>query len=184
MMFGLYRIHSGAKIVESSYDFDKQQIGPYKLPITLPYIPEECNGDVFYKYKYYTALLQDPNALAVFNLNNACLCVACNTYLYETVLNVNTKLELQQWAFRQPIQPTVFEHIGYERTYQNCLAVSQYPAFLLRVANSLNAFGYEDAIVGDPLVNPPMSLYRELINSEAQAVYFDKKTQQPKFLFK
>ncbi len=59
-------------IVPSSYDYDTQTIGPYTLPVHIDYAQEYCNGDRFYKYKYYQALLQDENALAVFNVNNYC----------------------------------------------------------------------------------------------------------------
>lgn len=184
-MFGLYRMRCGSTIVESSYDYDTQTIGPYVLPLNLPYIPESCSqGDVFYKYKYYTALLKDDEALAVFNLNNYCLVVVRRYQVYETVLDDESKLELLQWSFTKPLAPIVYSHIGYEKSYHNCLAVSQYPNQLVRAANERNAYGYTDAIEGVPLLDPPLSLYKELLNSEAKAVYFDTVSKQPKFLFK
>ncbi|MCM1218888.1 MAG: hypothetical protein NC548_30770 [Lachnospiraceae bacterium] len=171
-------------IVPSSYDYDKQCIGPYTLPLDLPYISEYCNGDRFHRYQYYTALLQDEKALAVFNVNNYCLCVVRKDMAYETDLGLNPKLELLQWAFTNVLNVPLYEHVGFIKSYHNCLAVTQLPTYLIRVMGSKKACDFEDDFDGAPMVNPPLSLYRELVNSEAKAVYFDTTSNQVKFLFK
>lgn len=171
-------------IVPSSYDYDTQTIGPYTLPVHIDYAQEYCNGDRFYKYKYYQALLQDENALAVFNVNNYCLCVVCRDHAYETDLNAASKLELLEWRFPFPIEAAVYQHVGFVKSYHDCLAVTQFPTYLIRALGSQKAYELEDEFEGVPLVDPPLSLYRELVNSEAKAVYFDTISKQPKFLFK
>ena len=170
--------------MQSSYDYDTHQIGPYTLPIHIDYVAEYCNGDRFYLYKYYKALLDDEDALAVFNVNNYCLCVVRKNLAYETVLDPLSKLELLQWNFPTEMKTTIFERVGFIKTYQDCLAVSQFPTSLIREINSDKAYEFTDKFDGVPLVNPPYSLYRELVNSEAKAVYYDTVSQTTKFLFK
>ena len=41
---------------------------------------------------------------------------------------------------------------------------------------------FKEQVDGVPLVNPPLALYKELINSDAKAVYFDTISNKPKFL--
>lgn len=177
-------MRSGAKIVQSSYDYDTHRIGPYMLPFHIDYIEECCNGDIFHLYQYYQALLADDSALAVFNVNNYCLCVVQRYRAYETDLNPVSKLELLEWTYGQLGGYQYFAHVGFEKSYHDCLAVTQFPTSLLRAANDKNAYSYEDAFDGVPLENPPYALYRTLVNSEAKAVYFDVVSHQPKFLFK
>lgn len=182
--FGLYRKRCGAKIVKSSYDFDTGMIGPYAVPINLPYVPESEGNAMFHEYNYYQALLQDDAAIAVFNLNNYCLCVLTHTQLYQTVLQVDTKLELMTWNFRSPIVKANYQHIGYIRSYHDCLAVSQYPTYLIREVNSQLAEDFTTPIVGKPMIDPPLALYKELLNNEAEAIYYDLVDLEPKLLFK
>lgn len=182
--FGLYRKRCGAKIVRSSYDFDTGMIGPYKVPISLPYVHENAGHSMFHEYNYYQALLQDEAAIAVFNLNDYCLCVLTPTRLYQTVLQIDTKLELLSWDFHCSIVKERYQHIGYVRSYHDCLAVSQYPTYLIREVNSQLAEDFTTPITGKPLVDPPLALYKELLNSEAEAIYYDLVDLEPKLLFK
>lgn len=129
-------------------------------------------------------MLADERAIAVFNVNNYCLCVVTRNGAYEIPATNTPKLELVQWAFREPLPMPIYEHVGYVKTYHDCLAVSQLPTYLLREVASNKALDFEEPIVGRPQLNPPLSLYRELLKSEAKAVYFDEVKQQPVFLYK
>lgn len=177
---------SGAKIVQSSYDYDTHTIGPYTLPFTLYYVNEHNEPNRFPVYKYYEALLRDEEAIAVFNVNNYCFCVVRRNMAYECAVRDNEKLDLVNFVYRQPLDIPYYERVGYIKSYHECLAVSQFPTSLVRVANSDTAYQFTEHFDGVPLVDPPLSLYKELLNHEdgAQAVYFDTISKQPKFLFK
>ena len=187
-MPGIYRVAYGSRIVQSSYDFEKQQIGPIKVPVKLNYIPADSQRNNFCMYRFYEEMLKNPNSLAVFNLNNYCLVVVERTCMYEvSYLKVTekrfSKLELLDWTFSYPIDLPIYNHVGYVKTYHNCWAVSQYPEFLVEDTVTKNLYGFEEKLQCSPVVNPPLSLYRELINSDAQAVYMSSVDGLPKFIY-
>lgn len=186
-MFGLYRTRCGGEIVQSFYDFDKQQIGPYKIPIKLNYIPERSCYDVFEKYRYYEELVKSFDALAIFNINNYCFVIIERCRVYQvpyskTADTTRHKLELLSWNLPEPLDVPVYNHIGYIKTFHKCKAVSQYPTYLVQDAVTGEIPGFTEKLNGVPLVDPPLSLYRELINSDAKAVYFDTISNETKFL--
>ena len=182
-MFGIYRRTYGDTIVKSSYDFETSTIGPYKLPIKINHVETE-NANLFPEYKFYEALVNDSTALAVFNVNNYCLCVVSKTMAYEKAATDTPKIELVCWPFRHPLNVPTYESIGYVKSYHDCLAVSQMPNSLLRDVATKEVLDFTEPLVCEPFINPPLSLYRELLTSDAKAVYMDKNTMQPKFLYK
>ena len=180
---GIYRIACGARIVQSTFDFETGTIGPIVTPLRLACIESETFNK-FPLYKFYQAMLADETALAVFNVNNYCLCVITRNGAYEVAATDTPKLELAQWSFREPLKLPIYEHIGYIKSHHDCLAVSQYPTFLLREVGSNKAVDFETPIVGNPTIKPKLALYKELIQTEAVAIYFDESTQQSKLLYK
>lgn len=186
-MFGLYRMKSGGKIVQSFYDFDKQQIGPYHVPIPLNYVPEMSTCNQFMIYRFYEELVKSHDALAIFNINNYCFVVVERYRVYQVAYSkvadtTRHKLELLNWVLPEPLNVPVYNHIGYIKTYHQCKAVSQYPTYLLQDATTGEVLDFNEKLDGIPLVEPPLSLYRELIESDAKAVYFDTVSNKPKFL--
>ena len=129
-------------------------------------------------------MLADETALAVINVNNYCLCVITRTGAYEVPATDTPRIELAQWSFKEPLKLPIYEAIGYVKSYHKCLAVSQYPNYLLREVGSRKAVGFETAIIGNPEINPKLALYKELIKTDAEAVYFDQATQSLQFLYK
>ena len=186
-MFGLYRMRSGAEIVQSYYDFDKQQIGPIHVPIHLNYIPELSTHNSFAIYRFYEELVKNTEALAIFNINNYCFVIVERYRVYQAAYSkiadtTRHKLELLNWVLPTPIDVPVYNHIGFVKTYPKCKAVSQYPTYLIADAVTQEIPGFNEPIDGIPLVDPPLALYKELINSDAKAVYFDTISNKPKFL--
>ena len=129
-------------------------------------------------------MLNDSKALAVFNVNNYCLCVVTRTYAYQVPATDTPHLDLVSWMFKEPLNIPVYEHVGYVKSYHDCLAVSQMPNRLIRQVASNKVEDFTETLECEPMVNPPISLYRELLTSDAKAVYMDANTQQPKFLYK
>lgn len=179
---------SGGKIVESFYDFDTQQIGPIRLPLNLPYLPEDGAGNRFPIYRYYEELLKDPDALAIFNLNNYCFVLVQRSLVYEVAPTRNydpkkNKLELISWRLPEPLTVPIYNHIGYVKSKHKCLAVSQYPTYLVEDVATKELDGFTQKPEGVPLVNPPLALYKDLLKTDAEAVYFDTVEMKPKFLY-
>ena len=182
-MFGIYRRTSGDTIVKSSFDYNTSTIGPYTLPIKVNHIPTE-NVNKFREYKFYEVMLNDPQALAVFNVNNYCLAVLTRYAVYQVPPRDGMKLDLVNWVFKEPLKFPVYEHIGFVKSYHECLAVTQMPTHLIRKVASNKAEDFTETLQCNPVVNPPLQLYKELLNSDAKAVYMDAVTQQPVFLYK
>ena len=162
---------SGAEIVQSSFDYDTSTIGPFKIPIKLTHVPSETVNN-FQISAFYNAMVCDERALAVFNVNNYCLCVVTRNGAYQVPATNTPKLELTQWTFDHPLDIPVYEHIGYVKTYHKCLSISQLPTFLVRELGSDKAIGFSTKLTGNIVTSPPLSLYKqELIQTDADAVY-------------
>lgn len=182
-MVGLYRMRSGGEIVQSSFDFDTSTIGPYHIPVKLNYVPESSIVNNIPLYRFYQEMVKSGQALAIFNVNNYCLAILERTCLYEIApFPSQTKLDLVAWNFSEPITSVVYNHIGYVKTFHKCKAISQYPTYLLADSVTGKIPDFTEQVEGVPLIDPPLSLYRELINSDAKAVYFDTISNKPKFL--
>lgn len=132
-------------------------------------------------------MLSNPKAIAAFNLNNYCIVVVEPTYIYEVnplgkFDAKHTKLDLVQWRLNLPIPTKMVRHIGFVKSYGTYMAVSQYPTYLFQDLSSFEIVGFEEGLKAMPRVNPPLSLYKELITSDAKAVYMDDASGTPMFL--
>jgi len=175
---------SGSIIVQSSYDYEEQRIGPYSVPIKFNYVPTGGTENAIPLYRLYEELLANNEILAVFNLNNLCICTLYADKLIQVPIGKNSKEnDLSQWRFRYPIITPQLRHVGFVATYQDCLAVTQAPYHLTvnRVGTLSDGFG---KLTCNALENPPYSLYKELVEKNADAVLFDLDKQEPVFLFK
>lgn len=164
---------SGAEIVQSSFDYETSKIGPYTLPVKLSHVATE-NVNNFQVNTFYKAMMLDERALAVFNVNNYCLCVVTRNGMYEVSVNGAPLQELEQWTFQHPLNVPVYEHVGYVKTYHKCLTVYQFPTYLVRELGSNKALGFEEALPEDIVVNPPLSVYKQLIQTDAAAACMRK----------
>lgn len=185
--FGIHRIVSGGEIAESTYDFDTQTIGPYRIPIALSYVLESNNGERIDHYRIYEELLNNPKAIAALNLNNYCIVVIEPTYIYEVnpfskLVAHQIKLDLVHWNLPARITTRQVRKIGYIKSYGTCKAVSQYPYCLLQDLSTMEVIGFKEQLASTPVVEPPLQLYKELINSDAKAVYMDSVSGAPMFL--
>lgn len=173
----------GSEIVEASYNYDSRTIGPYTLPVDIHYDLESCQGNAFSLYHYYDVLRKDEEALAVFNVNNYCFCVVHNEYM--RMIEVGNKYServLPSWRFDRPLNPVPYKHIGWVKTYQNCKAVYTWPWKMIQNTETGDVWSFKDKIVGTPLENPPLSLYKKLIETEHKGVYFDTTSNMPVFI--
>lgn len=132
-------------------------------------------------------MLKDDNAIAVFNNCNNTIVVVCPNKMYTVpVVDKPTKKEekaLREFTFDKTIELPQYRHIGYIKTYPKCKAVYEYPWKLIQCISDGSIVDYQNnTLEGTPLENPPYSLYKELINTEHDAVYFDLDTAQIKYL--
>lgn len=185
MTNGLYRRALGGEIVHASYDYTTGTIGPYTIP-TYIHPPEHNNPDNFAMYRYYEVLLGDNEALAVFNNGNYCFAIIRRDMVYmvpyQRVVTRAFADQYTKFKLDPPIQSPVYKHIGYIRTHQECKAVAQLPYFLLQREDTGETPDIQDKVSGTPLVNPQLSLYKLLLDTDYKAVYYDLDTCQPVFL--
>lgn len=176
----------GGEIVESSYDYDTQTIGPYHNPVEVHLNQFASQGNSFSRYKYYQILNEDESALAVFNVSNRYFGVLCKDRFYErTFLKddlIRRKRNLPNIQFETPMQIPEYRHIGWIKTYQKCKAVYTYPWKLLQDVNTGELDGFNTKIDGEPLVDPPLVLYKELLDTDYRGVYYDLVKCMPVFI--
>lgn len=93
--------------------------------------------------------------------------------------------ELPLWNFEKPLPLPEGKHIGYIRTYDRSKVVYHYPWYLYyneQFKRFLDVRFSRCEVEGVPMENPPLSLYKELLNTEYNAVYIDSITNKPIFL--
>ena len=172
-LFGLWRRALGSKIVEGSYDVEHRRIGPYIIPDDAPagILPDV--GNYLMPVSCYYAAMQNINgALAVVQICNDEVGVLTPHSFYLIVKpNVSGgHQELYETILRNPMQVPEYRHIGYIKTWQRSQLVYQYPWYLIQDMSG-TVVDYNVTIADNVVVDPPLTLYRELIHSEHEAVY-------------
>lgn len=176
----------GGEIVESFYDYGTQSIGPYHNPVEVHYNAELSSGNSFAKYKYYQIMNEDEEALAVFNVANTYFGVLRKDRFYERKFLddslIRGRVLLPDIIFDTPINIPTYRHVGWIKTYQKCKAVYTYPWKLLQNVETGEIDGFDVKISGDPIIDPPLTLYKELLNTDSRGVYYDLVTCRPVFI--
>lgn len=181
----MYRLAFGSKIVQSSYDFDTHKIGPYTCPIDIKYNLENQQGNAVSPYQYYELFRACEDVLAIFNNGNYCFVAIHTDYVsFEPFSASDFKLaeKLPVFPRGKKLSVGTYKHIGYLRTYQDCKAVYQWPWYLIQNVDTGEVPDISDKITGIPMENPPLSLYKELLKTDFNAVYFDTVTNKPIFI--
>jgi hypothetical protein len=176
----------GSEIVESFYDYETHTIGPYTVPLNISYNQGSCQGNAFSMYRYYDTMMKDEEALAVFNVNNYCLCVLHKDYIrmihVQPAFSKSGQKPLPAFNITPPITVPEYKHIGWVKTYQKCLAVYTWPWHLIQNKITGEVWNFKDKISGRPLENPPLGLYKELVETDHRGVYFDLDKNAPVFI--
>ena len=172
----------GSEIVESFYDYDTHMIGPYYLPVDIHYDTESCQGNAFSVYRLYEVLNDDEKALAVFNVNNYCFCVVRKDHIRMIPYSYSDHMNLPAWDITPFIQKDTYKHVGWVKTYQKCKATYTWPWKLIQNVNTGEVWSCVEKIKGTPLENPPLSLYKSLIDTPYKGVYFDLEQNKPVFI--
>lgn len=186
MTDGKYRISFGAPIVNASYNYETQEIGPYRCPFHIGYHKESSGERGYSEYQFYEIFRQYDDALAVFVVNNYFFCVLHkHRVTYQPFIGHDDKSrrhlpEVPKNYKMDPI-PT-YEHIGYIKTYGQNKNVFAYPDYLVRNVATGEVPYVKDKVMGKPLINPPVTLYKELLKTNAKAVYFNTATCKPIFI--
>lgn len=128
---------------------------------------------------------QYDKVLAVFNNGNYCFAVITEQTVelipYDKT-EIYKKYNLPIFQHKTPIQLPNYSHIGFEKTYQECKAVYSWPWYLLGDLDTGQIFDYECKLSGTPLVDPPLSLYKYLLDTDYDAVYYDFDARKPVFI--
>lgn len=169
-MFGLYRRACGGEIVKSFYDFDTQSIGPYVLPVDLYYNVQASQVNQIYEYIFYNVINSSSDILAVFNLNNSCIACVTERILRELDVNGLPDLKLPAIAFTTPIKVPSLEPIGYWKTYQENLTVTQLPYKMFRDKGTNLIDGTDIQCPTSFLKDPPLPIYKTLVGTDNNVV--------------
>lgn len=186
--FGLYRIHFGSEPVETSYDYETGKVGLFYCPIKLTPNAHSEIVNTIPLHCFYRLLQNHKDAIAVWNVNNSTIAILTPETLSLRAPNGDTVLDgedLPLWRFDNSILLPEGKHIGYVRTYDKSKVVYHYPWYLYYNAQYnrfLDARFSGCKVEGVPMTDPPLSLYKELIATDYNAVYLDSITKKPVFL--
>ena len=140
------------------------------------------------KYRFYEMMQKHEDALAIFNNNNYCFCLLFQDRIEMHPFYLKDALETRKNTFPiiyfdVPLKIKQYRHVGYCKTYQECKAVFVHPWYMMQEVGTKTACGFETEITGEPVVSPPLSIYKELLkHPEYKGVYLDSVTQQPVFI--
>lgn len=175
----------GSRIVQSFFDYDTSTIGPYTLPVKINYDTSSSQGNSFSVYRFYELLNKHEDALAVFNNNNYCFCLVfkdCLQMVPYRPSDIKPGASLPVINFETNLPVPTYKHVGWVKTYQDCKAVYSWPWKLIQDIDTGDIWDFENKIEGEPLENPPLSLYKQLIDTEHRGIYFDVKQNKPMFI--
>ena len=126
------------------------------------------------------------DALAIFNDNNYCFVILTrNQVLFEPYAIGDRQRRgntYPEFNILQPLNIPEYTHVGWVKTYQKCIATYTWPWKLLYDASSNNIVDSLTPVKGVPLANPPLSLYKSLIDTEFDAVYIDSLSNEPVYI--
>lgn len=172
MDVGLYRIAPGSEIRKSSYNYELNQIGPYKFIAPIPYLKKyHIEHAEPSRYYLYEAILGNPNALAAFFTSNTYVAIV---YPHKITYVGCYNNELIEYKFETKLEVPKLEHIGYVKTYCECKTIATLPYKLMYNKETQLAY-LRDVWVplqGNPVLNPPLSLYKELLEHEGTEACF------------
>lgn len=182
---GLYRISSGSRIIEASFDFDTQLIGPYYFPLKI-HPNKSTNVSSIPIAIMYDNMIADDRILAIFNNCNECMAAMSAkqvwfipTYVKDAFYHPELRkvYNIEGGPQQPPWQP-----IGFERTVINCFDAFIPPFKLIANLNTGVICGFKDKLTCTPMLNPPVTLYKELVATSHRGVYIDKETEKRIFI--
>lgn len=156
-------------------------IGPYKVPNGPSFSEDAQQSNPFAHYMFYKLMLDDADILAVFNVNNYCFGILRKNIFFMRFYEESEK-QLPAYIIDPPLNLPNYQHIGYVKTYPKCKTVYHYPWYLIQNADTGEVPGYGNININNPLVNPPLALYKALLNTDCTGVYFDMTKGVPVFI--
>lgn len=154
------------------------------IPVKLNPTSEASTENKIPEYRMYEELLKSSEVLAVFNLNNYCICVLYKDRLIQVgISKEKPPADLVMWNFKEDIKVPNVTHVGFIATKQDCLAVTEAPHHLTVDENGILSDGF-GKLEFNAMHNPPYSLYKELVRNRADAVLYDVDQQRPVFINK
>lgn len=172
----------------SSYDYDTRMIHGIDTQIELIGDKDTGMNNSIPIFRFWELMQKNRDAIATWNVNNGTIALLTNNFLYLRNLDGSGHMgneELPVWKLPNPIQPVFGVHIGYVRTIDKTKLVYHYPWYLFynpATRQFLDERFAGETLIGEPKVNPPMSLYKELLDTDCNAVYVDSLTNKPIFM--
>lgn len=182
----LYRLACGGEIVQSTYDFETHRLGPYLIEGAPPlfYNDSYTKADIIEPAQLYNTLQAFPDAIACFNANNAWVFAITKTHQFMCNPTGNPKNRPNNKMFPIKVNSKDYYAVGFVKTYPKCKAAFNLPYYLLMDASTGILVDYDVKLPQKPVVNPPYSLYRSLVNTEHDAIWMDSASNQIHYLDK
>lgn len=178
----------GSEPVEALYDYGARRIGPFRTQIEILFDHEASPLNTIPICKFYAILQRNPDAIAVWNVNNSTIAMLTKTQLYLRTPDGGSHFNnepLPIWNLPMSLMVPEGKHIGWVRTYDKTKVVYHYPWYLCYNEESkrfLDCRFAKEEVKGKPKPNPPLSLYKELLETPYNAVYVDEETNTPIFM--
>lgn len=143
------------------------------MPVTLPF-SHDYDGQSLPIYRFYEEMMKSREALAVVDINGNYFGVIEKDGCY--LISAKDGIESRHKMFNQPLDIPEYRHIGYRKTYPKNLSVFHYPWYLLQDIKTGEVLDFERCIIQEVLVDPHVGLYKNLVNTDFDAIYFDTYT--------
>lgn len=170
----IWRRQFGGMIYEDvNYYPGVRQVGIYNFPSDMldlnlgedkPYhIPDSV---------FYSMMQLYSDALAVFEVRGDELAILTDQLLHLLVKPNIEAISKKTYTFRHknPIIHKTYKHVGYIKTYQPSFLIYQWPYYLLQDTDG-KIVDYDVVVTEQLQEQPPLAIYRDLINTEYDAVY-------------
>lgn len=125
-------------------------------------------------------MLKSREALAVVDINGSFYAIIEKDRCY--YISAKDGLECNLRLFDKPLDIPTYRHVGYRKTYPKNLSVYHYPWYLLQDVKTGEVLDFEHVVLQDVLVEPHVGLYKSLIDTPHDAIYYDTYLNQIAYL--
>ena len=172
-----WRYGPGAEVYGSKQS-KQSVIGPYKIPIQVAYerkfninVPRDLALNLFYS---------TPDAVVMAIVNESAIYMWSDLYVYASVLervhNISRVTKHITEPLTAPLGVKDIVHVGYKATKPLCYGAIP-PITRLYSDVEGNVLG-EDYQIDNPVIDPPLSLYKTMIKEGQTRCYMREDTKQ------
>lgn len=126
--------------------------------------------------------MKNREALAVIDVNGSYYGIIESSCTY--LISAYDGIEYNINNFDKPLNIPEYRHIGYRKTYPKNLSVYHYPWYLLQDVKTGEILDFPGVQINSPLLDPHVGLYKNLVYTDFEAIYFDTEKNSIQYLRK